>query len=398
MNSNYTSRKRVIDTLNHKEPDRVPIDLGGGVSSIMDRAYWSLKKYLNLDDCEYEVIGPEWRTVVEIDERILKLFNVDFRRVWIGGSSEYKRIIKEDGTWIDEFGFTKRSTGVYSEMIDHPLRYAKDSEDIKKFKFFNAYDSARTKGLKERVEYLYNETDYAIVAAGAHMGLIDMCTWMRGYDQFPVDLMLNKKIAHTLLDKLTTYYLELMDAYLSVVGPYIQIVEMAEDIGGQNNLLISPELYREMILPYYKSLLDFVKSKTNAKIFHHSCGSVVKGVDLLIEAGIEILNSLQPMAFGMDSTYLKDKFGDKISFHGGFDLQKVLPYGTIKEVENEAKRRIAIYAPGGGYVFCAAHNIQNDVPPENIIAMYKAGKEWGNYPLNEEIIRLRDSIPKLNKL
>jgi uroporphyrinogen decarboxylase len=394
MNSKYTSRQRVIDTLNHKEPDRIPIDLGAGVSSMMDGAYRALKKYLNLDDCGYDSINPEWFTVDEYDERILKLFEVDFRRVFLKGSSEYKKIIKEDGTWIDELGFTKRFTGVYGEMIDHPLRYVKDSEDVNKFKFFNAYDPARVEGLKERVEYLYNETDYAVVSAGAVCGLFETCNWMRGFDQFPIDLMLNKKMAHTLLNKLTTYYIEIMDAFLNIVGPYIQMVEMADDIGGQNNLLLSPDLYREMILPYYKELLDFIKSKTNAKIFHHSCGSVVKGVDLLIEAGIDVLNSLQPGAAGMDSTYLKNKFGDNISFHGGIDIQKVMPYGIIKEVENEAKRRIAIYAPGGGYIFCAAHNIQHDTPPENIIAMYEAGKKWGNYPLKEEIIRLRDTIPQ----
>ena len=103
---------------------------------------------------------------------------------------------------------------------------------------------------------------------------------------------IGKKMAHTLLNKLNNYYIELMDAFLNVVGPYIQVVEMADDLGSQNSLLISPELYREMILPYYKKALDFIKSKTNAKIFHHSCGSVVKAADLLLEAGIDVLNSL----------------------------------------------------------------------------------------------------------
>ena len=390
----YSHRQRVVMTLNHKEPDRVPRDLGGRVSSMMESSYKALKKYLKLDECGYDTINGDWFTVEEFDERILKLFDIDFRRVFLKESSEYERVVREDGTWIDELGFTRRFTGVYGEMIDHPLRRAKDPEDIKKFKFYNAYDSARIEGLKERVQYLYNETDYAIVAAGASAGLLETCNWMRGFDQFPIDLMLNKKMAHTLLDKLTTYNIELMDAFLDIVGPYIQVVEMQDDLGGQSNLLISPELYREMIFPYYKRELDFVKSKTDAKIFHHSCGSVVKAVDLLIDAGVDILNSLQPRAAGMDTTYLKDKFGDKLSFHGGIDVQEVMPNGKPEDVENEVKRRIAIYGPGGGYILCAAHCIQDDVPPENVVALYKAAEKWGNYPLDDEIIELREMIPR----
>ncbi len=387
-------RKRVLMALNHEEPDRVPLDLGGRVSTMMMDAYKNLKDYLKLDDCGYDTINGDWFTVEEFDERILELFDIDFRRVFLKSSSEYKKKINEDGTWVDELGFTRRYTGMYGEMIDHPIRRAKDIEDIKRFKFYDAYDKARVEGLKERVQYLYNETDYAIVSAGAVGGILETCNWMRGFDQFPVDLMLNKKMAHILLDKLTNYYIELMDVFLSVVGPYVQIVEMADDLGSQNNLLISPKLYKEMILPYYKKILDFVKSKTNAKIFHHSCGSVVKAADLIIEAGVDILNSLQPKAFGMDTTYLKDNFGDRLSFHGGIDIQEVLPKGSSSDIENEVKRRIAIYAPNGGYIFCAAHDIQSDVPPENVINLYEFGKKWGKYPLNTEIAELRNKIPK----
>ena len=390
----FTHRQRVITALEHKKPDRIPRDLGGRVSSMMQNSYKNLKKYLDFDECGYETINGDWFTVEEFDERVMELFDIDFRRVFLKASSDYKKIIKEDGTWIDELGFTRRYTGMYGEMIDHPLRKAKDIEDIKKFKFYDAYDKARIVGLKERAEYLYNETDYAIVAAGAVGGLLETCCWFRGFDQFPVDLMINKKMAHTMLDKLTDYYIELMDAFLSIAGSYIQMVEMADDMGSQNNLLISPELYREMILPYYKRLLDFVKSKTDAKIFHHSCGSLVKAGDLLVDAGVDILNSLQPRAAGMDTTYLKDNYGDKLSFHAGVDVQEIMPKGSPKDVEDEVKRRIAIWGPNGGYIICAAHCIQDDVPPENVVALYKAAKKWGQYPLKDELIELRNTIPE----
>ncbi len=389
----YSHRERVITALNHREPDRVPRDLGGRVSSMMINPYKALKKYFGLDDCGCDTINSDYFVVEEFDERILKTFDIDFRRVFLKASSGYEKIIRDDGTWLDEMGFTRRFSGVYGEMVDHPLRKARDCEDIKKFKFFDAYDPARVEGLKERVEYLHKNTDYAIVAAGAVGGLFETCNLMRGFDQFPIDLMLDKKIAHTLLDKLNNYYIELMDTFLNIAGPYIQIVEMADDLGSQNNLLISPQLYREMILPYYKKALDFIKSKTNAKIFHHSCGSVIKAADLLLDAGVDILNSLQPRAAGMDTTFLKDQFGARLSFHGGIDIQEVMPRGTLIDIENEVKRRIAIYAPGGAYVICAAHCIQDDVSPENVVALYKSAEKWGTYPLSDELLKLRDHIP-----
>jgi uroporphyrinogen decarboxylase len=392
MLKNYTHRQRVINTLNHKVPDRIPRDMGGVLCSFMEGSYKKLKKHLGLNEIDTDVPHPDWFVITEIDERIYKRFDIDFRNVYLGGSSEYKRVV-EGNTWVDEIGFTRKFSGTYGEIVDHPLRYAKDVDDIKKFKFYDAYDPARVEGLKERLEYLYNETDYAITAASPFIGLLEGAHWFRGFDQFPVDLLQDKKIAHAMLDKITTYYIELMDAYLSVAGPYVHVVRVSDDLSGQTNMLISPELYREMILPYWKRLISFIKTKTKAKVFQHCCGASVYAAEFFVEAGVDIVNSLQPRAAGMDSTYFKDKYGDKLVFHGGIDIQWVLPFGTVKDVEEEVKRRIAIYAPGGGYVIFPAHDIQPDTPPENVIAMYDAIEKWGNYPLSEEILKLRETIP-----
>lgn len=393
-NGNMTHRDRVMMALNHKEPDRVPKDLGGRISTMMQGAYKNFKKYLNLDECGYDTVNTDWFTVMEYDERVLEYLDIDFRRVFLKNSSEYEKIVKEDGTWIDELGFTRKYSGIYGDMIDHPFHSAENIGDIKKVKFQSASDPSRIEGLKERVEYLYYKTDYAIVAHAKFGGIFQTATWARGYDKFLVDLLVDKKMANAILEKLANYYMELYESFLNVVGPYIQMIEIADDIGIQTGLLISPKTYEEMILPIYKEFLNFIKSKTNAKIWHHSDGSVVDGIKFLLDAGIDILNSLQPKATGMDSTYLKDEYGDQLCFHGGVDIQEVLPYGTVEDVENEVKRRIAIYAPGGGYVLCAAHAIQVDVSPENVIAMYAAGNKYGKYPLSDEILDIRKTIPK----
>ncbi|MBT3272231.1 MAG: uroporphyrinogen decarboxylase [Spirochaetales bacterium] len=386
-----THRERVQIALNHQEPDRIPRDLGGRVSSMMEDAYNQLKAHLELDECGYDTVNQDWFTVEEIDERLLTNFDIDFRRIFLKGSSEYERIEKEDGTWTDELGFVRRFSGQYGEMVDHPLRHASTRQDIERFRFFDPLDPARAEGVKERSEYLFNDTDYALVAAGAVGGILETCCWFRGFDQFPVDLMVDKDLAHCLLEKYTCYCENLMDTFLNAAGKFLDVVEMADDLGSQSNLLISPDLYRDMILPYYQRLIRRVKAKTNAKIFHHSCGAVTKAGDILIDAGVDILNSLQPKAAGMNTTFLKDNFGNKLCFHGGIDIQDVLPNGTHEDVENEVRNRIAIWAPNGGYIFCAAHNIQADVPPENITAMYRSAQRWGAYPLDSELLGLRNA-------
>lgn len=391
----YTHRERVIATLNHKEPDRIPRDLGDNVCSMMEGAYLALKRYLHLEECDYETINPDMHIVQEFDERILTYFDIDFRRVFLKGSSKYKRVIAEDGTWIDEFGFKRKFTGMYGEMIDHPFRHTDDPYDIAKYKFYEANDSFRIEGLEERCKYLYYNTDFAIVTDIFIFGLVEAGLLMRGFDRFPIDLIYNKKLAHTFLDKFTNYTIELLEIFLGVCGSYIQIIELTDDLAMQNNLFFSVDLYKKMILPYYKKIIDFIKSKTKAKIFHHTCGSIIKIVETLIDAGIDIINPIQPTALGMDTIYLKDRFGKNIVFHGGVDEVKVLPFGTSKDVENEVKRRISIYGQNGGYILCASHCIQPDVPPNNVIELYYAAQKWGNYPLNNEIIEMRNKIPKM---
>jgi uroporphyrinogen decarboxylase len=385
-------RERVVKALNHEEPDRVPFDLGGRVSTMMQNAYFKLKNALQLELVDYERISQDWLTVEEFDERVLQRFDIDFRRVFLKSAEGYKKIVQSDGSWVDEMGFIRKIFGGYGEITYHSLRDAKTVDDIRSYKFPDPYDPYRTHGLRERVGYLYNSTDYAIVGAGAVGGLLETCFWFRGYEQFAIDLMSGHSLVHTLLRKLTDYYLSLMDVFLSCAGDYMQIIEMADDVGTQIGPLISPKLYKKMILPYYKELLGYIKSKTKAKIFHHSCGSMIEMTPILLEAGIDILNSLQPRAYMMDSTYLKDNYGDKLSFHGGIDIQQVMPYGTHEDVEEEVKRRIAIYAPGGGYILCCAHDILDDVPFVNAITLYDCANKWGKYPLVNELTELRKKI------
>jgi uroporphyrinogen decarboxylase len=277
-----------------------------------------------------------------------------------------------------------QQNGYYLEMIGNPLREA-TLDDLDRYPWPDPYDPARIRGLEEEVKYWYEQTDYALVGGLPCGGMFESCTWLRGMDKFLMDLITDKDFSHALMSKILALHQGFFSVFLDIVGPYIDIIETADDFGIQTGLLISPKLYREMVKPYHQALFETIKSKTNARIFLHSCGSVVDIVDELIDAGVEVLNPVQPLAKGMgDPVALNKRFGKQIVFHGGIDIQKVLPTGTIEDVYAEVKKRISGLAPGGGYILAAAHNIQVDVPSQNIVAMFDAAHQYGTYPHNQK--------------
>jgi uroporphyrinogen decarboxylase len=171
-----------------------------------------------------------------------------------------------------------------------------------------------------------------------------------------------------------------MGRYLDLVGPTIQMIKMGDDLGAQNGPLMSPRTYRAVIKPYHKELFDFIRTRTRARIFLHTCGSVYRLLPDLIDAGVEVLNPVQVSAVDMDTRRLKAEFGDRLSFMGAIDTQRVLPFGTPDEVKREVERRIADLAPGGGFILAPVHNVQADVSPENLVTMYRHARRVGTYP------------------
>jgi len=364
-----TPRERVNSAINHKEPDRVPVDLGGTACSMTENAYIKIKDYLKLDGKGVKISLD--RVVLKFDEEILNLFNIDFRRVWLKSPESYEFHLNKDGTFLDEWGVKKKLIGSYAEIVKNPLKEA-DLFEIKKFPLPNPFERSRVKNLEEEVKYLYYDTDFAIVARKVADLPFTVCCYLRSYQQFLIDLVINKKLAHHLMGRVTDVIMGLYEVLLDIVGDYIQIVEFSDDYATQQDLLISPTLYREMIKPYNEKIIKAVKRKTKAKLFLHSCGSVYKLIPEFIQSGIDILNPIQPLAKGMDPERLKREFGNKIVFHGGIDIQYLLPYGSPSEIQREVKRRIEILGSGGGYILAPSHNIQEDTPPKNVVTMFEA--------------------------
>jgi len=366
------SRERVLTVLRHEVPDRVPVDLGStAVSGIHRRANDALKALLGVvaDEPVHDLV----QGLVVPDERVLQRFGVDFRRVAMRPSAAAAAALPADSdeTYVDEWGMRRQRTELYWEMVGHPLADA-TVEDLRHYPWPDPHDPARVAGLAEEAQRLYEETDYALVADFLGGGLFEQALWMRGFERFMIDLVSDEPFATALLDTLLELYIEFYDVYLEAVGPYVQIVALGDDLGMQTGPLISPALYRRLIKPRHKELYDFIHSRTEAKIMHHTCGSVFPLVQDLIDVGVDILNPIQTSAQGMDPAALKREFGQQLIFHGGMDVQRILPFATPEVVKEEVKRIVAILGQGGGYIFAPSHNIQADVPPENILAMYEA--------------------------
>jgi len=373
-----TSRERVRKALNHQEPDRVSLDLGStSTTTITAAAYNRLKKYLNVK-VKTSVIDKV-QQIVKPDEDILRKLKIDTRSIWLRGSG--KRKVLSNNCYIDEWGITRKmaKNGYYYDIVDYPLKNASIS-DLDKYDWPDPYASERTKGLEEEARKLWEKTDYAIVANFTG-SIFEHAQHLRGLEAFLMDMLTNQRFAEKLMDKILEFHLTVAESFFQSVGRYLDVVKLADDVATQNGPLISLELYRKLIKPRQRELISFIKKRTNAKVFLHSCGAVHSFIDDFIEIGVDILNPVQVSASGMDTRKLKKEFGDKIVFWGGIDTQRVLPYGAVQDVENEVRRRIRDLAPGGGYVLSAVHNIQPDVSPENIWAMYSAAINCGVYPI-----------------
>ena len=203
---------------------------------------------------------------------------------------------------------------------------------------------------------------------------------LRGLTQLLEDLVADPEFVTALMAKLLELNIAGTRRFLEKTGKYISVFRTADDLATQNSLLMSPKVYRKLLKPVYKQYFDFVHSMTDAKIFYHSCGCVNNLIDDLAEIGVDILNPVQVSAMG-DTAELKQRFGSQMTFWGGIDTQSVLPNGTPQDVEEEVRHQIRDLGPGGGFVVASVHNIQPDVSPENIIAMARAARKYGKYPI-----------------
>jgi uroporphyrinogen decarboxylase len=259
-------------------------------------------------------------------------------------------------------------------MVENPMSEMELSE-IEEYPWPDHDCPASLQGLREQAKKLKEENRYAIVGDIVNSGIFEPSHYLRGFQNFLTDMLADEDIACCIMEGMLKFQCARQEDYLREVGEYLDVVFVGDDLATAESLLMSPDIYRSIVKPYHKKYFDFIKSRTKAKLMFHSCGAIEPLINDLIEVGVDILNPVQVSAKGMDTKLLKEKYDKKICFWGAIDTSRVLPTGTVKDVEDEVRRRIDDLGPSG-YVVTAVHDIQADVPPENVAAMYRAVKEY----------------------
>lgn len=376
-----TPRERVLAALNHQEPDRVPLDLGStNCTGITKVAYERLKEHLGIT--KETILLDRVLQLAVVDEEVLERFRIDTRGLFIGSPDNWQDIELPDGSFQDEWGVIRKKppTSFYYDLISSPFQDGLSEEGLRSHNWPDPLDPGRVRGLAERAEHLYKETDYAVVLQ-IKGGFITQSQYLRGFEGWFIDLLLEPELLGKLLDRTLDFSIKLAGQALDAIGDNVDVLMFGDDIGIQTGPMFSPEAYRKVIKPRQAKFVGFLKEKSRGKkVLMHTCGSVFELMEDLIEVGIDVYNPVQVTAAKMDPASLKKAFGGRMAFWGGIDSHRVLPAGTPEDVRNEVAKMIKVLAPGGGFVLNSVHNIQPDVPPENICALFDAGWELGRYP------------------
>jgi uroporphyrinogen decarboxylase len=371
---------RVETALARREPDRVPFDfwavpevwarlrhaLGLGAASASDPAS-------GLSPASPLGIAA---TTAE-DEQVLRLLGIDCRMVAPRYAGTRARRLP-DGTFVDAWGTHRRTVsnqfGTYDEYAGHPLADAENVADVLSWAWPDP-DEWDVSGVRDQCERLNRDVRYSL---RYEVGGIFEWSWaLRGFEQFLVDLAQNSEVAGAIMDRFTDIYIENTVRVIAAAGGLLDMVYTYDDVGIQAGLLMSPRMWRKHILPRHQRLNAAIRgARYPVKIMYHSCGAVYPLIGAFVdEMDIDVLNPLQPRAAGMDMARIKSEFGDRLSFHGGVDIQHTLPHGTPAEVRAEVRDRCRVLGAGGGYICTSAHYLQADTPLENIVAMYTTPRD-----------------------
>ena len=380
-----SSRERVLAALAHREPDRVPVDFGSTwITTITIPAFERLKAHFGIDS--ETIVMEQSQQVCMVDERILQALNVDTRGVFYGAPDKERN----QYVWLSEnvyrcpWGVTwhKPPSSYYYDMLKPALGGDITLGDVMAHPWPDPHDPGYTRGLRERVQRQRESTDRALVL-NLSIWVLQCSQFVRGFDDWFVDLVQQPRLMEAILDAITESLLGVVEDVLDEVADLVDVVSVSDDMGHQDRTCVKPELYRKLIKPRHARLMEAIKLRTTAPVMFHTCGSVYDLLDDLIEMGVNALNPVQTDAARMEPARLKRNYGDRLSFWGGIDAMRVLPYGTAQDVEREVRDKIAAFGPGGGYILNPIHNIQPNVPIENILTLFEAAQEFGRYPVTQ---------------
>jgi uroporphyrinogen decarboxylase len=377
-----TSRDRVRAALAYVEPDRIPFDLGGTrVTGIHARAYENLRPALGLERREARVVDIT-QQLADVEPDVLDALECDVRLVSPRGGSSYRRVITEDGehrSFTDEWGVGRRmplANPLYYDSYAPPLAGERTLADVEAYAWPDAADPARYAGMAGEARRYAEEEQRAVAIGSICGGLTEGLFKLRGFEEGYMDLAAEPELARRIMERILEIKIAYWERALAEVGPWADVLVEADDLGGQERTLFSPRTYRELVKPLHAELFGWLHAHTDARVFFHTCGAVRELIPDLVEIGVDILNPVQVSAANMDTGELKREFGrDVVFWGGGVDTQRVLGSGTPGEVRAEVLRRVGDLRGDGGFVFASVHNVQPNVPAENLLAMRAALRE-----------------------
>ncbi|HLC03174.1 MAG TPA: uroporphyrinogen decarboxylase family protein [Anaerolineales bacterium] len=401
MKDQLTSRERVTLALNHQEPDRVPIDI-----TYTWEPYVNLRRALGLPP---EEVHPDTWGRIHESRDLVDALGTDFLHCSLNPPSTAKPFRWDMDEYTDVYGIRYRKArhnqsqlaanggGYLWQHAGAPISEA-SMDMIGRFPWPDALDAAQYEGVDEHVRHLFTTTGYAITMR-LGKNIWDLSSYMRGQESWWMDLVLHPDFCVALMQRVADIQRAIYLKGLDYVGRYISVIRLGgDDFGTQQGPLISPDMFKKLVRPVLESVWKPVKEKylninPQGKLMFHSCGSVRAFIPDFIEMGVDVLDPVQPRAKDMNGLSLKREFGDRLSFHGGIDTQHVMSSGSQEEVALETRRKIEMFAAGGGYVLNPSHDVLAEVPPENLIRMAEIGRTYGRYPIkrsftDEELLQI----------
>jgi len=372
-------KERVLKALSHEEPDRIPLALWGGSYGLVDTLYEKLVEKLNLGSPLPPIRFGH--TVTHIDDRLLDVLGTDTRMIWPGAAPSSPTHVSEDGDMaFDDFGQPWKRTFPYYSATEGLLKERGTINAIEECIHWPDIDDPKwISGVAERAESLKGSPYFIVGRMVVSHGPFQMACDFRSMENFMMDMVLDPEFAKALLARATDLICGMTRNYLIAAGDVMDMIELpGDDYGGNDNLVFSPRLFRQMIRPCIERIVNCVREfRPDIKIMFHSDGAVGRLIPDFIDMGIDVLHPLEPVS-GMDPVQVKAEYGNEISFLGGVDISHAMP-GTIKDVRADVDRCIKDLAPHGGYILAPCNHLQADVPPENVIELYSYAKQAGIY-------------------
>ena len=369
----WSSKKRVLTAISLKEPDRVPVYI-----TITPQVAVKLSEYLGIKDYTHPD-SPLSENRISYTELLTHLGN-DIIGIGAQAPESNPTVEIGNGIYMDEWKIKYRKSGYYTEMIEHPLSKVESVIEINDFEFPDPQAPGRFDSAKKMVQK-YGKS-YA-VCGDVETTIFETSWYLVGMEKFFIDLAMKKPYIFALMDHIMQYSMGVAKELIKLGA---DIIWLGDDFGSQQGMIISPKLWREVFKERMKYIIDELKEENpGIKIAYHSCGSYFPIMEDLIDVGVDILNALQPNAKDMDTKKIKGTFGSKACLFGGIDIQGVVPFGSLKDLENEVKRVLNAAAEGGGYILAGAHNLQPDTSVEKVIKLFEFAMEYGKYPLRSII-------------